>query len=134
MDENIVETVAGFLNTDPFLLFFGGFYLVLGLSCFFARKPWEEFIALFVDNDALSLVMGILILPISLAIIAFYNNWDTLASTILMVLGWIGLMKALVLLMRPGLIQGFVKKEFVRKWLWLDGISGIILGAAMLLL
>lgn len=126
--------VASLINTDPFLLFFGGFYLVLGLSCFFARKPWEDFIALFVDNDALSLVMGILILPISLAIIAFYNNWDSLASTILMVIGWLALLKSMVLLMRPGLIQAFVKKEFVHKWLWLDGISGILLGLALLLL
>ena len=122
------------INDDPFLLFFGSFYLVLGLSCFFARKPWEDFMALFVDNDALSLVMGILILPISLSIIAFYNNWETLASTILMVIGWLAFAKAVVLLMRPGLIQSFVKKDFVRKWLWLDGISGILLGAAMLVL
>ena len=122
------------INTDPFLLFFGSFYLVLGLSCFFARKPWEDFIALFVDNDALSLVMGILILPISLSIIAFYNNWDSLASTILMAIGWLALVKAMILLMRPSLIQGFLKKEFVRKWVWLDGISGILLGAAMLVL
>ncbi len=126
--------MTNFLNTDPFLLFFGGFYLVLGVSCFFARKPWEEFIQLFVDNDALSLVMGILILPIALFIITFYNNWDTLASTILMVIGWLALAKALILLMRPSLIQGFLKKEFVNKWLWLDGISGILLGAALLLL
>lgn len=122
------------VNTDPFLLFFGGFYLVLGLSCFLARQAWQDFMALFVNNDALSLVMGILILPISLSIITFYNNWETLASTVLMVIGWLALVKALVLLMRPGLIQGFVKKEFVRKWLWLDGISGILLGAAMLFL
>ena len=123
-----------FLNTDPFLLFFGSFYLVLGFSCFFARKPWEEFLALFVDNDALSLVLGILILPISLSIIAFYNNWETLASTILMVIGYFAFLKALALLMRPSLIQGLVKKEFVRKWLWLDGISGILLGVALLVL
>jgi len=122
------------LNTDPFLLFFGTFYLVLGVSCFFARKPWEEFIALFVDNDALSLVMGILILPISLSIIAFYNSWDTLASIILMVIGWLALAKSLTLLMRPSIIQGLLKKEFVHKWLWLDGLSGILLGLALLLL
>lgn len=132
MIENM--NIADYINTEPFLLFFGSFYLVLGLSCFFARKPWEDFIALFVDNDALSLVMGVLILPIALSIIAFYNNWETLASTILMVIGWLGFVKALVLLMRPSLIQGLLRKEFVHKWLWLDGISGIILGLAILLL
>ncbi|MFK7839138.1 MAG: hypothetical protein AB8B83_02310 [Bdellovibrionales bacterium] len=122
------------LNDDPFLLFFGGFYLVLGLSCFFARQAWQEFAELFVDNDALSLVLGIIILPISLSIIAFYWNWSSIGSTILMVSGMFAFVKSVALLMRPSLIQGFVKKEFVRKWLWLDGLSGITLGIAMLVL
>ena len=130
-----INTITSQINTgDPFLLFFGGFYLVLGFSCFFARQAWQEFAALFVDNDALSLVMGILILPISLSIIAFYNNWETIGSTVLMVVGILAFIKALALLMRPSLIQSFVKKDFVRKWLWLDGLSGILLGAAMLVL
>lgn len=126
--------IGNYINTDPFLLFFGSFYLILGLSCFFARKPWEEFIALFVDNDALSLVMGIVILPIALFIIVFYDNWETLSSIILMALGYIAFFKALALLMRPRIIQAYVRKEFVRKWLWLDGVSGIVLGAAILFL
>lgn len=123
-----------FLNTDPFLLFFGGFFLVLGLSCFFAKKAWEDFIALFVDNDALSLMFGILVLPVSLFIIVFYDNWSTLSSTVLMVIGYLGFLKALVLLLRPRMIQGLLKKEFVQKWLWLDGLSGIVLGLALLVL
>ncbi len=130
-----MNTIIDQLNVDdPFLLFFGSFYLTLGFSCFFARKAWQDFAELFVDNDALSLVMGILILPISLSIIAFYWNWETIASNILMVVGILALVKAVALLMHPSLIQSFVKKEFVRKWLWLDGLSGIVLGLAMLLL
>lgn len=123
-----------FINTDPFLLFFGGFYLVLGLSCFLATKPWQDFIELFIKNDALSLIMGILVLPIALFIVVFYNNWDTLASTILMVIGYIAFLKALVLLLKPSLFQNFLKKDFVQKWLWLDGLSGMALGVAMLVL
>jgi len=126
--------VGSAINHDPFLLFFGCFYLVIGFSCFFARQAWQEFAALFVDNDALSLVMGIMILPVSLAIVVFYWNWETIGSNILMVVGFLGLIKSLALLTRPSLIQNFVKKEFVRKWLWLDGVSGIALGLAMLIL
>ena len=127
-------TIGNGINDDPFLMFFGCFYLVLGLSCFFARHAWQEFAQLFVDNDALSLVLGIIILPISLSIIAFYWNWETIGSTILMVSGGLAFIKSVALLMRPSLIQRFVKREFVRKWLWLDGVSGIALGTAMLVL
>ncbi|MEM7651359.1 MAG: hypothetical protein AAF204_04675 [Pseudomonadota bacterium] len=122
------------VNTDPFLLFFGSFYMVLGLSCFFAKEHWEDFIKLFVENDTLSLVMGIFLLPISLFIIVFYDNWETLASIVLMVMGYMGFLKSLVLLLRPKMFQKMLSKRFVQKWLWLDGLSGIAIGAAMVLL
>lgn len=121
-----------YINTDPFLVFFGSFYIVLGLSCFLAKKTWEDFISLLIDNETLSLVLGILVLPISLFIIVFYNNWDGLAPIVLMVIGYIGFIKALILLLWPKLVQSFLSKNFVRQWMWLDGISGIILGTLML--
>ncbi len=119
---------------DEFLLFFGSFYLVLGLSCFFAKKAWEDFIALFVEHDSLSLIMGIFILPISLSIIVFYNDWGSISSIVLMVIGYLALAKSIILLVFPSFFQAIVKKKFVRKWLWLDGLSGIVLGAALLVL
>ena len=127
--------IANYINTnDPFLLFFGSFYLVLGLSIFFAAKHWREFISLFIQNDSLSLVLGILSLPMSLSIIVFYIGDDTIGSTILIVLGYIGFIKSMILLLRPSLVQGFLNKGHIQKYLWVDGVSGIILGAAMLLL
>lgn len=122
------------INTDPFLLFFGTFYLVLGLSILLAKPQWREFMNLFIKNDSLPLVLGFLSLPTSLFVIFFYDDWSTLASTVLMVLGYVGLIKALVLLLRPGWVQAWVSKDFVHKMLWLDGVSGIILGLAMLVL
>lgn len=131
---DILNTAATFINTDPFLLFFGSFYFVLGLSMFFAAQHWKEFVYLFIQHDSLSLVLGIMTLPISLFVIIFYNDWSTLASTVLMVMGYIGLIKAVILLLRPGWIQSFLNKGTVNKYLWLDGVSGIILGAGMLVL
>ncbi|MDB2682999.1 hypothetical protein N9Z27_01965 [Alphaproteobacteria bacterium] len=122
------------INTDPFLLFFGCFYLVLGLSIFFAAKSWHEFIELFVEHDSISLILGILTLPIALFVVFFYNNWDSLASIVLMSMGYISMAKACILLLRPPLIQNFVKKEYIRKYLWVDGVSGIVLATALLIL
>ena len=90
--------VTDALNTDPFLLFFGSFYIILGLSFIFAKTQWKEFIALFVEYDALSLFLGVIVLPISLFIIMFYNNWDTIGSIILMVIGYLGFAKSILLL------------------------------------
>lgn len=129
-----IDPIVQYINVDePFLLFFGSFFFVLGMSCFFARETWQEFASLFVNNDALSLVMGIMILPISLSILTFFWSWDTLGAQVLMGIGIITLIKSILLLTRPSILQGFVQKEFVRKWLWLDGLSGIVLGSVMLL-
>lgn len=129
-----VNIVSDHVASDPFLQFFGCFFIVLGASAWLSPKSWEDFIDLFIENDALSLIMGILTLPIALFIIFFYNDWSTLGSTVLMVIGYISLLKALALLVRPAIFQTVLKKDFVRKWLWLDGISGVLLGLALLLL
>lgn len=132
--ENLLIEMKSYVNDDPFLLFFGCFYIVLGLSAFLAPKSWEEFIDLFVENAAICLILGILVLPVSLFIVFFYNNWETLGSIILMVIGYLALLKSVVLLLSPKLMQKFLNMDFVRKWLWLDGLSGIALGVALIVL
>ncbi len=130
-----MENIISLLNADdPFLLFFGSFYMVLGFSFVFAKEQWEEFMGLFIKHDSLSLFLGVLILPISLSIVLFYNIWDPIGSTVLMVLGYMGIIKAFLLLLRPSVLQGMLSKRFVQKWMWLDGVSGVALGASMLFL
>ena len=122
------------INTDPFLLFFGTFYTIIGLSMFFASHAWQDFIKLFVEHEAISLIFGIMTLPIALFIVFFYNDWSSLASTVLMIMGYISLVKAGVLLLRPSFLQGFLQKGYLKKYLWVDGMSGVVLGVAMLAL
>ena len=123
-----------FINTDPFLIFFGTFYIILGVSAFLAKRSWEEAIVLFQENRALHLMTGVMMLPISLFIIVFYNDWSTIGSTVLMVIGYLCLIKALLMLIKPKKVQNFLRFGFVQKWLWLDGLSGILIGLALLIL
>ena len=122
------------INTDPFLLFFGTFYTIIGLSMFFASKAWLDFIRLFIEHESISLILGIMTLPIALFIVFFYNDWSSLASTFLMVMGYTSLIKAMILLLRPSMLQDFLKKGYLKKYLWVDGLSGVVLGIAMLVL
>ena len=78
--------------------------------------------------------MGIIVLPIALFIVVFYNDWSSVASTVLMVIGYMALLKALILLVKPCIMQAILKRDFVRKWIWLDGIAGMLLGLALLFL
>ncbi len=131
---DLLNTDLSFVNHDDFLLFFGSFYIILGLSIFLAGKAWQEFINLFIKHDSISLVLGVFTLPIGLFIVVFYNNWDSLASTILMIMGYISIIKSLLLFLTPGCLQGFLARGYIQKYLWLDGLSGILLGLAMLIL
>jgi|GEM_PF-1542253 len=123
-----------FINNDQFLLFFGSFYVIIGLSLFLAGGTWREFIDLFIKHDAISFIFGVFTLPIGLFIVVFYDNWDGLASTILMIMGYISILKALLMFLYPSLLQKFLNKGYIHKYLWLDGLSGLILGVAMLVL
>jgi len=125
--------LVNMVNTDPFLLFFGCFFFILGLSVFTTRECWEEYLDILRSNTGVCLMNGIFTLPIALFIIFFYDNWDWLAPGALMIVGYIGLLKALVMLLRPQIMQKFLKLNIVRKLLWLDGVSGMILGAILLL-
>jgi len=133
---------GSFVNTDPFLLFFGAFYTILGLSILTSKKEWLDFIDLFINNRSMSIVLGVFTLPIALFIVVFYNNWDTpgstilmiTGSTILMITGYLGLIKSLLLFLCPAHLQNFLNKGFIQKYLWVDGVSGILLGVGMLIL
>lgn len=123
------------VNTDPFLVFFGSFYLVLGLSVFFANKAWSDFIKLYAQNDAVSLISGIITLPIALFIVVFYEGWDTgIAAKILVVIGYLALLKALVLLLKPDWIRKLVQNDKMIKPLWLRGLIAAGVGVALIVL
>ena len=122
------------INQDPFLLFFGSFYIGLGLSIILSADIWREFIKLYTDNDSISLVMGIMTLPISLFIIVFFNSWDGNAASLLMIIGYIGFLKALALMLRPSLMQKVAECECYTKHLWSFGVLGVAIGGALLIL
>lgn len=126
--------MINFINTDPFLVFFGSLYLVMGLSVFFARAAWEEFMALFAQNNAVNLIAGIITLPIALFIVVFYNDWNGTASIILMVIGYLGLLKSFLLLLQPSLAQSMVRKYQTMKPSWTQGCLAIAIGLALLIL
>jgi hypothetical protein len=124
--------MTNLITVDPFLVFFGSFYLVIGLSVFFAADAWKDFLKIFAENDAVSLILGVIILPISLFIVVFYNNWGAAGSKLLMVLGILGLIKALALLLKPSLLQGIVKKKIIKPMIC--GLVTIAVGIALLVL
>lgn len=124
-----------FMNSDPFLIFFGLFYIIIGLSNLIIPKAWDDFIAVFGKNETtISVATGLLMLPLGLFIVVFYNNWTGFASALLMVIGYIILIKACMLLSVPGLVQKMAEKKIMVPPVWLRGVFALAIGLALLLL
>lgn len=127
--------MADLINTDPFLLFFGTFFLVMGLSIFFAADAWKEYTKMLGENKALLLIGGVINLPVGLFIVMFYNSWDGLASSLLMIVGIISLLKAIALLTKPEQIQKLLRDgKLTLKPFWLQGLPALVIGAGLLVL
>lgn len=123
------------LNTDPFLLLFGCLYLVIGLSILLAQQAWKDFTNLYVTSGPLCLITGIIMLPLALYVVVFYNKWTGIAEDFLMVLGYWALFEAMVLLLKPAWVHKIVASgKFVLDPFWLHGLIAIAMGLALLLL
>ncbi len=123
------------INTDPFLLFFGCFFLVMGISIFSSARAWQEYLTLLSKSKALLLVGGVMNLPIGLFIVTFYNNWNGLAETVLMAIGIMALIKAIVLLTKPDFMQKLlVHDKLTIKPFWVNGAISVVVGLILLLL
>ena len=123
------------INTDPYLLFGGCFFLVMGLSIFFAGPAWQEYMSLLSKSKALLLIGGVVNLPIGLFILMFYNKWDGIAEVILMVVGILALIKSLALLAKPDMVQKLLSdKKLSLKPFWIHGVISLVVGIALIVL
>lgn len=123
------------VNNDPFLLFFGGFFLVMGVSIFFSKEAWEEYLDMLSKSKALLLIGGVINLPIGLFIVTFYNNWNGLAETVLMAVGILALVKSVILLTKPDYMQKLLATDKLTiKPFWMNGVAASVVGAILLVL
>lgn len=127
--------MLNFLNTDPFLVLFGCMYLIVGASIFLKPVAWKEFCNLYIRSEPICLITGVVMLPLALYVVVFYNNWNGISSILLMGLAYWALIEAIVLLLRPSLIQNLLAEDkFILKPFWLHGVVSIVIGAALLVL
>ncbi len=117
-------------------------FIPLGLSLIVQAKLWAK-LTKFVYSQSketfnfIMLVSGSVCLPFGLFLVLTHNDWNLSPSVIVTVVGWITVVKCLVLLLWPQLaIKSKIlygRKESVLKWfLRISGVIYIILGLLVL--
>ena len=106
-------------------------YIAVGIGILvnpgFYKKLFEDF----TENPSVLYLGGITALVVGYLILAFHNTWTMHVSVIITIVGWIALIKGLVILIRPNIIialaKAMVQKESTLK---IEAIAVIILGLA----
>ena len=104
-------------------------YIAVGLAILinpgFYKKLFEDF----GQNPSVLYLGGFAALVIGYLIVAFHNTWTMDLSVVITIIGWIALVKGIVILVRPNII-GALTKSIVKNggFLRIGAIAIIILG------
>lgn len=97
--------------TDANILQLLGFiYLAFSMGAFFDRKILRNVLEGFVNNIALMVLSGMLVLSLGFIMVTFHNIWEWKVSLIITVLGWGSLLKGIVILLVPQWYCDIAKK------------------------
>lgn len=107
-------------------------YLAVGVGILvnpgFYKKLFEDF----VENASIMYLGGTSALVIGYLIVAFHNTWTADFSVIITIIGWIALIKGIIILISPkvmiALTRAIAKKE---SFLKIEAIAIIIIGLGL---
>lgn len=106
-------------------------YIAVGIGILinpgFYKKLFEDFI----ENAAVLFLGGVTALVVGYLILAFHNTWTKDLSVIITIVGWLALIKGILIIIRPNIMialsKAMVQKESILK---IEAIAVIILGLA----
>lgn len=82
-------------------------YIAFGLGLIISPKFYKRELPKLVDKPALLIYGGLLATALGYLIIHYHNIWDGSWRVVITVIGWIALVKGVLLLVLPDLYQGF---------------------------
>lgn len=87
----------------------GPFFVVVGIGVLLNLKRYQQLVMDFFENAALLYMGGIMAFALGIVIVLFHNVWTLNWGIIITVLGWISLVKGVVLIVCPGLLEKIAK-------------------------
>jgi len=108
-------------------------YLAFGLGLLFSSKFYKREIPKLVENPALLIYGGFMATVIGYLMVYYHNIWENNWTTLITVIGWIGLIKGITLLVFPESFKVYKSTIFHEDYLLkvlvpLTFIVGLVLG------
>lgn len=103
---------------QAFEVFYGVWFIVLGVSLFTAHHQWKKQIAFWLEHPEQYFVLAFVFLPIGVFTILLHNVWHG-AAVIVTLLGWIVTIKACLMFCMPSLLYRFVNTTWLKRKLFI---------------
>jgi len=105
-----------------------GFFFFLVCLGFLINKKGYTALLKNLQNDFSVLMAGIFALFVGIVQVVAYDNWSFSWEGLVTLIGWIALLKGLLILFVPGYMEKFAKKSVKGNWYTIPLVVGIIIG------
>lgn len=107
-------------------------YIVIGIGVLVDQNYYRKLISDMQNNTSIIYLGGILALVIGFFLVTYHNIWEASWVVIVTVIGWIALIKGVVLLIFPSFMMRLMASiAKMKKFLVIEGISAVILGGIL---
>lgn len=111
---------------------FGAVYAALGLGMLFNMGYYKKAFAEMMKNTTYILLGGIAALVIGMLIVMNHNIWEASWVVIITIIGWLALVKGVLLLVIPKFVNIFEGWFKNKSFLTVTGVGALILGLVLL--
>ena len=105
-------------------------YLAVGVGMLINPGFYKKLFTDFCESAAVMYLGGIMALAIGYLILAFHNTWTKDLSVIITVIGWLALVKGVLILVQPKMMIALTKAMLKENLLKIEAIVVILLGLA----
>lgn len=104
-------------------------YIAVGIGILVSPRFYRKLIEDYVETSSSLYFGGLLALTVGYLLVAFHNTWTKDFSVIITIVGWISLIKGLLILIRPKIMIELTKAIMSkRKYLKIQAVIVIIIG------
>ena len=110
---------------------YGLFFLLVSIGLLVNKKSFVSLLKK-MQNDLTILIAGIIALGIGSAQVVAYDVWAFSWEGLITLIGWVSLIKGILILFVPGYIENFAKTAVKDNWYTAAFIVGILIGIYLL--
>jgi uncharacterized membrane protein len=87
-------------------------YLSAALGAVFSRDYYRKLLDDLFKNAALTYLMGFIAVILGFLIVNFHNTWNKDWTVLITILGWLAMLKGVLIIACPRFVQGYSKPIF----------------------